>query len=134
MSTHRSGMCKAVTEPPHIWTVWAPSGRTCSRNAYCFTWHRETRKTSRRWPRNVANFKKLRLHKAKRRPLFENEKVDIISPVSGLVPINMCEELPRESPPSLGALYQPIWALSQKGVGGGSLGHPLYLSFFFFFF
>ena len=39
----------------------------------------------------------------------------------------MGEELPRESPPSLGALYQPIWALSQKGVGGGSLGHPLYI-------
>ena len=49
------------------------------------------------------------------------------SQLSGLLPTNMGEELPREGPPSLGALYQPVWALSQKGVGGGFCLDTLYI-------
>ena len=40
----------------------------------------------------------------------------------------MGEELPTEGPMSMGALYSPVWALSQKGVGEGFLLlHPLYI-------
>ena len=50
--------------------------------------------------------------------VFENQKVDMRSQLSGLLPTNMGEELPTEGPLSMGALYSPVWALSQKGVGG----------------
>ena len=52
--------------------------------------------------------------------VFENQKVDMRSQLSGLLPSNMGEKLPTEAPLSMGALYSPIWAVSQKGVGGGS--------------
>ena len=50
--------------------------------------------------------------------VFENQKFDISPRDRQNTYAKMGEELPREGPPSLGALYQPAWALSQKGVGG----------------
>ena len=79
-----------------------------------------------RWPRNVANLKKLARHMAILTSVFENQKVDMRPQLSGLLPTNMGEELPTEGPLSMGALYSPVWALSQKGVGGLLL-HPLYI-------
>ena len=85
-------------------------------------------KGPRRWPRNVANLKKLARHMAILTSVFENQKVDMKPQLSGLLPTNMGEELPTEGPLSMGALYSPIWALSQKGVGGGGVClHTLYI-------
>merc|ERR1712165_595017 len=72
-----------------------------------------------RWPRNVANLKKLARHMAILTSVFENQKVDMRSQLSGLLPTNMGEELPTEDPLSMGVLYSPVWALSQKGWGRG---------------
>ena len=55
--------------------------------------------------------------------VFENQKVDMRSQLSGLLPTNMGEELPREGPLSMGALYSPVWALSQKGLEEGRFAY-----------
>ena len=64
--------------------------------------------------------------------VFENQKVDMRSQLSGLLPTNMGEELPTEGPLSMGALYSPVWALSQKGVGGGFCLYTLYIYIYIF--
>ena len=55
--------------------------------------------------------------------VFENQKVDMRSQLSGLLPTNMGEELPTEGPLSMGALYSPVWALSQKGLEEGRFAY-----------
>ena len=119
MSTHRSGMRGAVTEPPHM-SVIHPNMLT---NRHMFGLHRPTHarvtltalrgimkreKRSRRWPRNVANLKKMSCHMLFLKGVFENQKVDMRSQLSGLLPPNMCEQLPIDGPPSIGALYSPV--------------------------
>ena len=103
MSTHRSGMCRAVTEPPHMSTIH-PNMLT---NRHMFGLHRPTyacatltalqgiaihEKRPGRWPRNVANLKNLARHMAFLTNVFENQKVDMRSQLSGLLPTNMGEE------------------------------------------
>ena len=45
-----------------------------------------------RWSRNVANLKKLARHMAILTSVFENQKVDMMPHLSGLLPTNMGEE------------------------------------------
>ena len=71
----------------------------------------------------------LRLHKAKRRPLFENQKFDISSRDRRNPYAKMGEEIPREGPLSMGALYLPIWVVSQKGLGGSFRFPTLYIRY-----
>ena len=59
--------------------------------------------------------------------VFENQKVDMRPQLSGLLPTNMGEELPTEGPLSMGALYSPVWALSQKGVWGMGFASTPYI-------
>merc|ERR1711997_1074954 len=111
-------MCRAVTEPPHMSTIH----RNTLAIRHMFGLHRPTHacvtltalqgigkceKRPGRWPRNVANLKKLGCHMAILTSVFENQKVDISSRVSGLLPSNMGEELPTEGPLSMGVLYSP---------------------------
>ena len=103
MSTHRSGMCRAVTEPPHMSTIH-PNMLT---NRHMFGLHRPTyaratltalqgiakhEKRPGSWPRNVANLKKLARHMAFLTSVFENQKVDMRSQLSRLLHTNMGEE------------------------------------------
>ena len=103
MSTHRSGMCRAVTEPPHMSTIH-PNMLT---NRHMFGLRRPTyahvtltalqgtmkrEKHPGRWAQNVANLKKLARHMAILTSAFENQKVDMRSQLSGLLPTNMGEE------------------------------------------
>ena len=60
------------------------------------TWKREKRPW--RYPRNVANLKKVVRHMAILTSVFENQKFDMIPQLSRLLPSNMGEELPTDDP------------------------------------